>query len=62
MRFIIDECTGPGVAEWLRDKGYEIFSVFNQERGMADDKIMKKALSEGWILITNDKDFGEKIY
>lgn len=29
---------------------------------MLDDDILDKADSETWILITNDKDFGEKIY
>lgn len=29
---------------------------------MDDDEIIRKAFSENWILITNDKDFGEKIY
>ncbi len=23
---------------------------------------MQKAFTEGWILVTNDKDFGEKVY
>jgi len=29
---------------------------------MADDEVIQKAYSENWILITNDKDFGEKVY
>lgn len=29
---------------------------------MADDDILGKAYDEDWILITNDKDFGEKVY
>nr|VFJ45412.1 MAG: hypothetical protein BECKDK2373C_GA0170839_10116 [Candidatus Kentron sp. DK]VFJ67132.1 MAG: hypothetical protein BECKDK2373B_GA0170837_11853 [Candidatus Kentron sp. DK] len=29
---------------------------------MSDDEIIRKAFPEEWILITNDKDFGEKIY
>ena len=29
---------------------------------MDDDEIVRKALDEDWILITNDKDFGEKVY
>lgn len=29
---------------------------------MNDDDIILKAFIENWILITNDKDFGEKIY
>ena len=62
MRFLVDECTGPGVAQWLRDRKHEVFSVFEEARGMADDDIVAKAFVENWILITNDKDFGEKVY
>ena len=29
---------------------------------MDDDDIILKALEENWILITNDKDFGQKAY
>lgn len=25
MRFLVDESTGPAVAEWLRQKGHEVF-------------------------------------
>ena len=59
MRFLVDECTGPAVAEWLRDHSHEVFSVFEEARGMDDDAIIRKAFAENWILITNDKDFGE---
>ncbi len=62
MRFLVDECTGPAVAEWLRGQGYEVFSVYDEARGLDDEAIIQKALAENWILITNDKDFGEKIY
>jgi predicted nuclease of predicted toxin-antitoxin system len=62
MRFLVDECTGPNVADWLRDHGHEVFSVFEEARGMDDDDIIQKALSESWILITNDKDFGDKVF
>lgn len=62
MRLLVDECTGPAVAHWLREQEHEVFSVFDEARGMGDDAILQKANSENWILITNDKDFGEKIY
>lgn len=29
---------------------------------MNEDDIIKKAYDENWILITNDKDFGEQVY
>jgi predicted nuclease of predicted toxin-antitoxin system len=62
MRFLVDECAGPAVAKWLRDQGHQVFSVYEEERGMDDDDIVQKAFFENWILITNDKDFGEKIF
>jgi len=62
MRFLVDECTGPNVATWLREQGYEVFSAYEQSRGADDDVLLEKAFSENWILITNDKDFGEKVY
>ena len=62
MRFLVDECTGPAVAHWLRQQKHEIFSVYEQARGMDDDAVLQKAVVENWILITNDKDFGEKVY
>ena len=62
MRFLVDECTGPAVARWLRENGYEVFSVYEQGRGMKDDEIVEKANAENWVLVTNDKDFGDKIF
>jgi len=52
MRFLVDECTGPIVAKWLRQRGHEVFSVYEQARGITDDEIIAKAHSEKWILIT----------
>jgi len=62
MRFLVDECTGPAVAQWLRAHQHEVFSVYDHARGAADEEIIRKAFDEGWILVTNDKDFGELIY
>ena len=62
MRFLVDGCTGPGVARWLRSHEHDVFSVYDQARGIDDDWIIEKAFVENRILITNDKDFGEKIY
>jgi predicted nuclease of predicted toxin-antitoxin system len=62
MRFLVDECTGPIVARWLHDQSYEVFSVYEEARGISDDDVLQKAFLENWVLITNDKDFGEKIF
>ena len=62
MQFLVDECTGPVVASWLLRQQHEVFSVYDEARGMHDDEIIKKAANEDWILVTNDKDFGEEVY
>ena len=62
MKFIVDECTGPKVAKWLKSIGHEIFSVHDESRGVDDETIINKANKENFILITNDKDFGELIF
>ena len=62
MRFLVDECTGSKVAEFLRGENHDVFSVFDEARGMTDDEVLTKAANENWILITNDKDFGEMIF
>ncbi len=62
MRFLVDECTGPAVARWLRVHGHDVFSVYEEARGASDGDILQKSFAENRILITNDKDFGEKVY
>ncbi len=62
MKFMVDECTGPSVAHWLKEKGYDVFSVYDQARGEKDIELIKKAYDEDYILITNDKDFGELVF
>lgn len=62
MRFLVDECTGPNAAAWLRKQGYEVFSAYEEARESPDDFLIEKAFAENWILITNDKDFGEMVY
>ena len=43
-----------------KGKGMNVFSVYEEARGMSDEDIIAKANREDLILITNDKDFGEK--
>ncbi|MCD6570698.1 MAG: DUF5615 family PIN-like protein [Deltaproteobacteria bacterium] len=57
MRFIVDECTGPAVARWLKQQQHDVFSVYEEDRGLNDEGILQKAIADNYILITNDKDF-----
>ena len=62
MKFLVDECTGPAVAHWLKQQGHDVFSVYDQARGIDDDKVLEIANSGGRILITNDRGFSEKVF
>ncbi len=62
MRFLVDECTGPAVAQWLRLQNHDVISVFYEIRGADDRKVIQKAFEQNRILITNDKDFGELVF
>jgi predicted nuclease of predicted toxin-antitoxin system len=62
MRFLVDECTGPAVAQWLKGEGYNIYSVFDESPGILDEEVLRRAVNEQRVLITNDKDFGERVY
>ena len=30
MRFLVDECTGPAAVVWLRKRGHDVFSVYEE--------------------------------
>ena len=62
MKFLVDECTGPAVARWLEQRGHDVFSVYDEARGIDDNKIIEIARAEERILITNDRGFGEKVF
>lgn len=62
MKFLVDECVGTTVAQWLKQNNYDAVSIYDNMQGAPDDAVLVKAVSEGRILITSDKDFGEMIF
>ena len=62
MRFIVDESTGLAVAGYLRDRGHDVVVVFEEMPEARDEEILARAVVEGRIVVTNDKDFGELVF
>ena len=62
MRFLVEECSGPGVARWLADQEHDVSSVYDERPGIDDAAVIGWAHDEDRILVTNDKDFGERVY
>jgi hypothetical protein len=53
MRFLVDECTGPAVGEWLRKQKHEVFSVFKEARGLDDDQNHSERLADSFVVVTD---------
>lgn len=62
MRFLVDECTGPTVASWLRAQGHDVVYIGDEASGISDSDVIANAVSDVRILITNDRDFGSMIF
>jgi predicted nuclease of predicted toxin-antitoxin system len=50
------------VAAWLRGEGHDVFSVYDEARGLPDEAVLERAVVEHRILVTADKGFGERVY
>jgi predicted nuclease of predicted toxin-antitoxin system len=61
MRFLADENVSRLVIERLRADGFQVISITETRSGALDSDDLDAADSEGCILITEDRDFGELV-
>ena len=62
MKFLADENIGYKIIKPLRELGFDIKSILEINKGLADLKVLSLADKENRVLITTDKDFGELVY
>jgi predicted nuclease of predicted toxin-antitoxin system len=62
VKFLLDECVGLEVQEYLRNENHDVINAAIEYSGSLDRNILFHSVSENRILITNDKDFGELIF
>ena len=58
LKFLVDECTGILVSQKLKELKYDSISVIECMKGAEDEEILKLAVKERRVIITNDKAFG----
>jgi predicted nuclease of predicted toxin-antitoxin system len=61
MNFVADESCARPVVQALREAGHDVVAIAEIARGATDDQV-EHALNEKWVLITEDRDFGELVY
>lgn len=59
MRLLLDSCVWGGAREELRALGHDVVWAGDWPEDPGDAEILARARSEGRILVTLDKDFGE---
>lgn len=62
LKFLVDVGVGRAVENLLRSDGYDIKAVRDIDPGAKDCDILDIAVSEGRMVITMDKDFGELVH
>jgi len=59
---LADENIDYRIIRALRNEGIDVFSVFENYRGITDYEVIKHSVKEKKILLTEDKDFGEWVF
>jgi predicted nuclease of predicted toxin-antitoxin system len=59
MKLLLDTCVWGGAKKTLESYGHDVIWTGDWSKDPGDEEILAKAYSEGRILVTLDKDFGE---
>ena len=62
LKFVADVNLELSVIEEIRSMGYEVIWITELNPGMSDDELLAFAEEGKYILLTNDKDFGELVF
>ncbi len=61
-RFLADESCDFAVVRALREAGFDVVAVVEHSPGATDDQVIGLSVSEGRVLLTEDKDFGQLVF
>ena len=59
MRILTGENISPVIVVALEAAGHDVLAVTTAMPAAPDDAVMERAVAEGRVLVTEDKDFGE---
>lgn len=59
---LADENIHSSIIATLRSAGFDVISVQEIAKGISDEDVIRLAIHNNWLLITQDKDFGEWVF
>ena len=62
MRWLADECISPEIVGRLRRIGHDVVHILEIDEGADDDSVSIRARQEDRLLLTEDNDFGERVF
>lgn len=62
MRILADENVPRSIVVWLRAEGHDVLYAAESRHRVPDDDLLAEAEAQGYVVLTEDKDFGELIF
>jgi predicted nuclease of predicted toxin-antitoxin system len=62
VRWLVDECVDAALVTQLREAGHDAAYMSDVAPRATDTEVMRHAQSEGRLLLTEDKDFGDLVF
>ncbi len=56
---VADESVDWRIVKSLKEHGYSVYSILEEQSGISDDEVIAIAIEKGGFIITEDKDFGD---
>ena len=61
MKLVADESLDFNIVQALRDSGFDVWAVAEQDPSIKDPLVLHTAFEQNALLLTEDKDFGELV-
>jgi predicted nuclease of predicted toxin-antitoxin system len=61
MRWLVDECVDARIVPLLRADGHNVLHAAEVARGTSDVNVLRLAVAESRLLLSEDKDFGDLV-
>ena len=62
MKFLVDRCAGRRLADWLARQDHDVLEARNLGPDPGDSELLRRAESEGRVVITIDTDFPKLVH